>query len=386
MAIRKQVMGLVWNLYKYRVKRLLMDKGTFFWMIIFPIILGTFFWMAFSDITEKSERMDKINVAVVNDGTYGNEAAFNTFMDNISGEDGNLNVEKLTEDRAEKSLKEEKVKGIIYVSDKISLKFKENGMDQTILKSIVDAYIHNENVITDILANSPEKLEDAMESLYSDDEFNKEVNMNADGNMDMYVQYYFALFAMTCMLGAHYGLLNTNEIQAGETDMAVRRCVSPTKKMLIVFTDFLAAITVEMLIFVIVFLYLDLILGIDFGDKYGYILLSGIVSSFAGVAYGYMLGVVVKAKSSVKESITTSTILIMNFLAGLMVTNIKNVVENNAPFINRVNPAAVISDSFYALSVFGDMGMYLRCIITLLITGTLFGIISVVALKRYKID
>ena len=377
---------MIWNLYKYRVKRLVMDKGTFFWLIIFPIVLGTFFWMAFSNVTEISERLDKIDVAIVDDGSYGNAVAFNEFIKNVSGKQGNLNTEKLSEDKAEKALNEGEVEGIIYVSGEISLKFKENGLNQTILKSMVDSYIHNENVIMDIISNSPEKVQDVMESLFADVEYTKEVNMNADGNMDVYVQYYFALFAMTCMLGAHYGVINTEEIRAGQRDIAVRRCISPTKRILIVFMDFLAALTVQMLIFVMVFFYLNLFLDIDFGDKYGYILLSGLLSSFVGVAYGYMLGVLVKAKFSIKESITTSTILSMNFLAGLMVTNMKNLVENNAPVINRINPAAVISDSFYALSVFGDMGMYLRCSITLVVMGTIFGIISVLILRRDKID
>lgn len=385
MEIRKKVAGLIWNMYKYRVKRLIREKDQFFWQIIFPIILGTFFWMAFSSITEKNESINKINVAVSDDGTYKNKDAFNEFIDNVSDEQGNLKVKRMSGDEAEKALEEGKIEGIIYVSDEISLKYKETGMNQTILKSMVDSYIHNENVITDIVAKSPDKVKDAMEKMFSGEEYSHEVNMNADGNMDMYIQYYFALFAMTCMLAAHYGLINTDEIQIGQTDVAVRRCASPTKKMVIVFTDFLASLTVQMLVFVMVFLYLDLILGIDFGDNYGFILLSGLLSSYTGVAYGYMLGVILKLKSNAKQMIVTATVLSMNFLAGLMVTNMKNVIENNMPIINRINPAAVISDSFYALSVFGDMGMYLRCIITLAVMGTLFGLVSVLVLRRNKI-
>lgn len=362
-----------------------MEKNTFFWQIIFPIILGTFFWMAFSSITEKNESINKINVAVSDDGTYKNKDAFNEFIDNVSDEQGNLKVKRMSGDEAEKALEGGKIEGIIYVSDEISLKYKETGMNQTILKSMVDSYIHNENVITDIVAKSPDKVKDAMEKMFSGEEYSHEVNMNADGNMDMYIQYYFALFAMTCMLAASYGLINTDEIQIGQTDVAVRRCASPTKKMVIVFTDFLASLTVQMLVFVMVFLYLDLILGIDFGDNYGFIMLSGLLSSYTGVAYGYMLGVILKLKSNAKQQIVTATVLSMNFLAGLMVANMKNVIENNMPIINRINPAAVMSDSFYALSVFGDMGMYLRCVITLAVMGTLFGLVSVLGLRRNKI-
>lgn len=362
-----------------------MDKTMFFWTLLFPIILGTFFWMAFSDITKKNESIERIDVAVVDEGKYENAQAFNEFIENVSGKDGTLNAEKLSKDDAQKALDEEKVEGIIYVSDKISVEFKENGMNQTILKSMVDSYIHNENVILDIMRKSPDKVQQAMDSLYSDNEYTVKTDSNAERNMDVYVQYYFALFAMTCLFGAQYGHKNTREIQQGQSDVAVRRCVSPTKKLFIVFTDFMAALTIQMFIFTVVFLYLNLFLGINFGSNYGYIFLAGFLSSFVGISYGYMVGVALNIKESTKESIITGTSMAMCFLSGLMVANIKNLIENTAPIINRINPASVISDSFYAVSVFDDMGMYLRCTFTLAAMGTLFAAVSVFALRNRRI-
>ncbi|MBQ5919145.1 MAG: ABC transporter permease, partial [Lachnospiraceae bacterium] len=58
---------MFWHLYKYRLKVLFKEKVLLFWTGIFPIVLGTFFYMAFSDITEKSENVDTINVGIVAD-------------------------------------------------------------------------------------------------------------------------------------------------------------------------------------------------------------------------------------------------------------------------------------------------------------------------------
>ena len=46
------------------------------------------------------------------------------------------------------------------------------------------------------------------------------------------------------------------------------------------------------------------------------------------------------------------------FLAmlGLMISGMKDLVEKHAPIINRINPAALIADSFYCIAVYDDMG------------------------------
>ena len=42
---------MFWQLYQYRLKRLVNDKVQLFWTAMFPIVLGTFFYLAFSGIS-----------------------------------------------------------------------------------------------------------------------------------------------------------------------------------------------------------------------------------------------------------------------------------------------------------------------------------------------
>ena len=59
--------------------------------------------------------------------------------------------------------------------------------------------------------------------------------------------------------------------------------------------------------------------------------------------------------------------LLPSFLAGLMFGGMKNVIEQHCPVINRINPASVLSDAFYCLSVYDDAVRYRRCILILVI-------------------
>lgn len=369
------------DLYKFRLKILLKDKVLFFWTLIFPIMLGTFFWLAFSDITEKTEHMEKIDAALVYNGEYENKEQLDTFLQNISGKNGNIKLHEVSENEAESMLKDGDVCGIINVSDKISLEFKDNGMQQTILKTMMDSYIQNEKLIMNIIKNNPEKLDAVIKSVSEEHTYNVEKSA-ASGDMDVYIQYYFALIAMSCLFGSSYGMKNAKDIQIMQSDVAKRRNVAPTGRMVNVLADFLSAVTVQTILFALLFIYLDIFLGINMGNRYGYILLAGFLAGVTGVGYGYMLGLLVKCSENFKEGIMRASTLLMCFLAGLMVGNMKYFIETNAPVINKINPAAVISDSFYSLCVFGDVKMYVRCILTLVVMSVVFFGISVVCIRR----
>lgn len=369
------------DLYKFRLKILLKDKALFFWTLIFPIMLGTFFWLAFSDITEKTEHMEKIDAALVYNGEYENKEQLDTFLQNISGKNGNIKLHEVSENEAESMLKDGDVCGIINVSDKISLEFKDNGMQQTILKTMMDSYIQNEKLIMNIIKNNPEKLDAVIKSVSEEHTYNVEKSA-ASGDMDVYIQYYFALIAMSCLFGSSYGMKNAKDIQIMQSDVAKRRNVAPTGRMVNVLADFLSAVTVQTILFALLFIYLDIFLGINMGNRYGYILLAGFLAGITGVGYGYMLGLLVKCSENFKEGIMRASTLLMCFLAGLMVGNMKYFIKTNAPVINKINPAAVISDSFYSLCVFGDVKMYVRCILTLVVMSVVFFGISVVCIRR----
>ncbi|MBQ9699884.1 MAG: ABC transporter permease [Lachnospiraceae bacterium] len=393
---------MFWHLYKYRVKVMLKNKYLFFWMGIFPIVLGTLFFMTFSNITDQVEGISTINVVVATDGNGADDAdttaqaakdivkadeALTTFLGTME-EAGYFAISYADYDAALTQVDDKKATGILVVGatdagTDISLLFGGSGMNETILKNIINTYKRGANVIADTIATDPTKVEAVIAKLYSDADINVELSVNAKNN-DPYNQYFFALFSMVCMFGASYGMVNTEYGQADQSPVGTRRCTAPTKKMMMVFSEFLAAVTVIELMFVILFFYLTCVLGLNLGDRYGLIFLASIVSSFFGVAFGYAFGVLLKCKQSAKDGIMMAVILFLNFLAGLMMGNMKFIIEKNLPIVNRINPAAIISDCFYSICAYDDTAMYTRCIASIVIWTVALTIISIVILRREK--
>ena len=48
-----------------------------------------------------------------------------------------------------------------------------------------------------------------------------------------------------------------------------------------------------------------------------------------------------------------------------MNSSMKDTVEKHFPIINRINPAALISDAFYCINVYDDPARYYRNVLTL---------------------
>ena len=68
------------------------------------------------------------------------------------------------------------------------------------------------------------------------------------------------------------------------------------------------------------------------------------------------------------------------------VDEMKNVIEQHCPVINRINPASVLSDAFYCLSVYDDAVRYRRCILILIIMCLLCISFSFLMIRRERYD
>ena len=76
--------------------------------------------------------------------------------------------------------------------------------------------------------------------------------------------------------------------------------------------------------------------------------------------------------------------MLLSFLSGLMMGNIRIYIENYIPWLNRINPAALISDSFYALSIYQSHSRYLTNLATLIVISVLFCATGFIMVRRDK--
>ena len=76
--------------------------------------------------------------------------------------------------------------------------------------------------------------------------------------------------------------------------------------------------------------------------------------------------------------------MILCFMSGLMLGDMKALIELNVPIVNDLNPAAVIADSLYYLEVDADLGRFFFKIITMICFSVVFVIGGFLMTRRKK--
>ena len=110
------------------------------------------------------------------------------------------------------------------------------------------------------------------------------------------------------------------------------------------------------------------------------------IGSMIGVSMGIFVGSFGRMKEGVKIGILLAVSMTGSFLAGLMNGEMKYVVERNAPFLNRINPAAIISDAFYCINVYDDTARFLRGMVTLAVMCVALVLASFLMIRRERYD
>lgn len=367
--------------FKYSLKSLLRQKDFLFWILAFPIILGTFFYLAFSNLYEKEAIFKEIPVAIVEDTE---NTAFKEVMNNLSSGDNPMFDSQYTDtDSALKMLENGDICGIIYTGNELSLTVSKDGIKQTIIKSFLDQYKTRESIITETLENNPQNLQSVIDAMSQDINCNENLPLS-DGNMDTYIQYFYNLIAMAAFFGSINGLYISINNQGNLSAIAARKCISPTNKIVSITSSLLASFIAQVLCVSVSITYILLILKVDMGNKIPMVYLSGAAGSLAGVTMGFFVGSFGRLNQGLKTAIAMSVTMLSCFLSGLMVGNMKAVVEQHAPIVNRINPAALISDMFYCLNIYDDYRRYTEKLVTLLILSVIFTIGGFLLTRRKK--
>ena len=371
--------------FKYALLRLMRNKANLFWILVFPIVLGCFFKIAFSNITA-SESFHTIPVAVV-EGNSADATAFHTMIEQLSGdsEDAMLSATFCNEKKACTLLEKGKVDGIFYTTDTVELvvnsDLSDASINQSILQSLLTQYYLNRDLIVQILTTNPGNIESLVDSIGQSVDTRKEVSLTRN-NTDTYDQYFYNLIAMACLYKAMGGINLAINNSANLSSLAARKTIAPAKRAALIGTELLAIILFESLLNMVSFLFIVTVLGIHMTTHLGLAMLTILISTTFSITFGMFLGCVGPKSEGGKTGLMFAVVMPLCFLSGLMMGTMRMVVEKYAPFVNRINPAALISDSFYALNNYDTLTRYTGNILTLLLMTVLFLIISILVTRR----
>lgn len=370
------------HLIKYNLLVKVKNFATTFWPLIFPILLGTMFYFAFGNIDDADFKT--VQVGIVKEEEP--DALFLMFLDQVENNRNHLiTTQELSGSAALAKLENEEISGIYYVGKSPSLTVAANGIPQSILQSVLSSYETGKSTIRQIVRTHPSGLWKGIRQMLNQQETITQVSLGGhtiNGN----VQFFYALIAMTCLYGCFIGFGSAITLQANITSLAARRCITPTHKLKLILSEQIASFLLGYLDVIVLLIYLRYILKLDFQGKIGPMLLISFFGSLIGVSIGIFVGSIGKMKEGVKIGIILGFSMVCSFLSGLMNNTMKDIVEKNAPFINRINPAALISDAFYCINVYDDMGRYYRNLITLAVMSVVLVTASFLLIRRESYD
>ena len=282
--------------------------------------------------------------------------------------------------------------GIIYAHSlkDISLKVKKNGMYESMLTNLVSTYRNRADLTVAEYERNPAKfLADMMKGEIGQADYEASGNYvkvnSLDGeNKDPYIVYFYNLIAMVCLLGSIAELEILGTLQANERETGKRIHVAPINKTFCELAVFVSVLIVQLLITVLGLVYFVFGLKVNFGGNTGMIFLTAMLGTLLGCSLGFFVFHIGRLKLKTKNVLLMWITLGGGFLAGLMMEDMKIVVEENMPVVNKINPAAVITDAFYSFNMFGVGSRYYRSIIYIVTLTAAFMVIGIVLAGRGK--
>ena len=386
--------------FKYSLKTLFRNKMLIFWTFAFPIIMATLFNLAFSNISN-SEKFDVIDIAIVQNEDFENNEAYKTVFKELSdesNEDRMFNTKYVSEEEADKLLKDDKIVGYMKLEgDTPKVTFVQNGINQTIFKYVVEEIAQKSNMITNIVGQEAAK--EAMSGNQNVDmnaiiqkayqiaqEQNVELKNVSNKNLDYMMIEFYTLIAMTCLYGGAFGMIAVDQNLANMSNKGKRISASPMKKGKLLVSSLLAGYCAQLLGVALLFVYTIFALKVNYGDNIGLIILLAMVGSFAGLSVGVAIASLVKASENAKTGILIAFTMLWCFLCGMMGVTLKYVIDKNVPIVNLINPANMITDGYYSLYYYDTLNRYFFNIGSLLIFAFVLIAISIFSLRRQKYD
>lgn len=376
------------HVLKNKLKVLLRSKSLIFWTLIFPIIMASFFKVALSNIAT-SEEFDPVKIAVVQNQILDNEQNLKTVINQLSEKNENQVFETTyteDEEKASNMLKDNENAGYIIMDEngKVDVRVKENGIEQTIIKYVIDEYYQTASAANQIINFKPQVIYDGTINLLSESkEFVKD---KSSDKLDYCVNYYYTAIAMACIYGGFFGLEAVKETEANLSKRAARVSIAPVHKLKMLFANILAGFIIQYIEILILVAYIVFVLNGDLTNNVLWVLLLSLAGSFAGTTFGLFIGISNKKDENAKVGILIAITMTCSFFAGMMgAPQIKYTMEKSMPFI-KYNPVSLITDGFHSLYSYTTLDMYFEKLICIAIFSIIMIALSYVFIRRKKYD
>ena len=365
------------HLFMNKMKILLKNKAMLFWSLIFPFVLGTFFQLALGNVGEAFE-MEVIPVAVVDNQYYQKNKILKEVISSLSKEN---------ENQLFNTVYVEEIDGYILLKEDNNPQMivKTNGINQTIIKSVLDEYYQMSNATTQMINYNPEILYNGvLETLYEEKNY---ITDDSNENIDFSINYFFTLIAMTCLYGSLIGLEVIKDCEANLSKKGARMCMAPVNKFKMILAGLLAGYVIQLVALALLFLYLIFVFNINFGNQILPTVVLAMVGCLAGTSLGTFVGVSNRKSEGFKIGILISVTMTCCFFSGMMgVIDIKVFFDETFPLLAKINPVNIITDGLYSLFAYDNLDVYYNCLARISIFSLVLIALSFMFIRRKKYD
>ena len=371
------------HLFRYRFKCMIRNKILIFWTFLFPLVLTTLFGTVLAHAYD-TEGFQTISIAVLDTPYYQKDQALQELLSSVkSGDQKMFDVQVVSEDQAKSLLKDGKISAYVEDSDQLHVFVYSNGLHQTITQTFFDEYLQQKEMVMNFMKKgvSPEQLGELFANT------NNYVKENASDNSNMSSVFFFTVLGMNALFGGYWAIDSMYELQANQSSRAMRVGVSPTHKAVNLFVDFILNIMFQSMFQLVLLLYMMFALHIDFGEHIAQVFVILTCGLFAGNGLGMLIGnIFPKFNVETKTGILTSITLAASFLSGMMIMDVKYLVQTYAPVLAAINPVNMITDGLYALYYYGVGERFYQNVVALLLFTLLCYILSYFFLRKRSFD
>ena len=380
---------MVFHNVKYNLKALFKNKGLIFWSFAFPIIMATLFNMAFGN-WEKSEKFTSINIGIVTNEYFDNNIiAKNVFNSLSDGDNKIFNITYASKDEVTNLLTDKKIEGIIeYTNSNPSIIINSNSVSSTIIKSVVDEIETNNTIFSDLIKSGKyasndmeEQVNKIIERINSTTINTKDISVK---KLDIAVIEYYSLLAMTCLYGGFIAMSAISNSLASASNRGKRVAISPIKKSTAILSSLCASFIVQLIGALLLLIYINII-GVNLHTNLISLFIITILGVLSGISIGLIVSVMINKSEDTKLGIIIAISMALSVLSGMTGVSLKYVIDSKIPFINKINPAAMITDGLYAV-YYENSARFLNNIISLIIFISLLIVISILYMRRKKYD
>lgn len=345
---------MFWQVFKNRLKIILRDRETLFWLFGFIFILATLFNFAFSGLNE-SVKFDPVKVVVVQDSDYQKDSALG-LRESIKGlsEGDNKILEVISVgdyDQAMQKLTDMDASAVISIKDEqTKVEVLKNGFSESLVKVAMDQSLQASHAAIEIIQSDPGLLQAGHLASIGQTDYVK----SKTEDMDHAVIYFYSLVGMSCIMAGSLGLVAVNQGEANLSHLGKRLSVSPASKKVVLLANLAAGYLVSVTAQVLLFMYLAKVLQINFGAQSWAILLVMLVGPLAGLALGTLIGASNQKSDNFKTGMLVGATMLGSMLAGMMGSQmLKHQIDRNLPILGIINPVNTVSDALFSVYYFG---------------------------------